>query len=127
MEIDNHDKDSKGNDCSDDGINDIGDDDYNLSVAITKTTVYNISTNFPTQCSDLYYHSLNGLGKGHSLTGDGFVKGRMVAVMDLQREKLQDAIAIENSGCLRNGVELSQAHDSNIVLFLIGVRCNLYR
>lgn len=55
MENDNHDKDSKGNDCSDDGINDIGDDDYNLSVAVNNTSVYNISTNFPTQCSDLYY------------------------------------------------------------------------
>jgi len=50
------------------------------------TSVYNISTSFPTQYSDLYYHSLNALGleKGHSLTKDSFIKGKMNAVMDLQ-------------------------------------------
>lgn len=93
-----------------------------LSVIVNNNSVYNISTSFPSRCSDLYYHSLNALGleKEHSLDRDGFVNGKMVAVLDLQPEKLQDAIAIENSGSLRIAVELSQPHDSNIVLFLVG-------
>jgi len=93
-----------------------------LLVTVNNTSVYNISTSFPTQYSDLYYHSLNALGleKGYSLTKNGFVNGKMIAVMDLQPEKLQDALAIENSRSLRIGVELSQPPTSNIVLFLVG-------
>jgi len=93
-----------------------------LFVTVNNNSVYNISTSFPSRCSDLYYHSLNALGleKEHSLDRHGFVNGKMIAVMDLQPEKLQDAIAIENSGSLRIAVELSQPYDSNIVLFLVG-------
>jgi len=68
-----------------------------LSVIVNNNSVYNISTSFPSRCSDLYYHSLNALGleKEHSLDREGFVNGKMVAVLDLQPEKIQDAIAID--------------------------------
>lgn len=85
-----------------------------------------MSTSSASRCSDIY-HSLNAmLEKEHSF--DRFVYSKMIAVMNWQLGRLQDAVSIENPRNFRIAVEMSQPHDSKIALYSGGDTqgCNLH-
>ena len=94
----------------------------NITMSINGHTVYNVSSKFPDQYSELYYHTLDSIGlhRDHLITYEQFSHGMCICVFDLKAENLADTLPIESYGNLRINLTLSKPTTENRLILIMG-------
>ena len=93
-----------------------------VSITVNDTYRYNLTSQFTSDTTGLYYECLKAIGgdDDHLLSRDAFENGSTLLVFNLSPELLKEALHINKSGVLRMNIELGTPTDQNISLYLLG-------
>ena len=91
-----------------------------LTVSINGVSVYKTNVDFPHECSQAYFTTIESLGieNDHLLDFDTFKRGRTLFIYNLLPEDVQGTVPVEQSGNLRISFQLKEGVDENVVILL---------
>ena len=97
-----------------------------LRMDLNGNTVTSMSSIFPNQVANLFYHTIFNLKDSkHLLTHQNFKKGRTIYTWDLASSDCCDDLKIEKSGNLRINVQLASPNEENVIMFAVGITTGL--